>query len=130
MRATLRRCAGVGLDDVLRGDVSVDEAWDLLMHAPRDSPLTAAIADDPEFAQPGAKVRAPRLTEFSPEVEVLASVHDLLGSLLSVVVSLGGGKPPKVTPYRRPVTAGQVAERAQARREHRELVYRLTGEEA
>lgn len=125
----MRRYYGLDLLGAFRGDFSPDECWDLLMHAPRDSPLMAAIADDPELARTG-RPGAPRLTEFSPEVEALAGVHDLLGSLLSVVVSLGGGRPPKVAPYRRPVTASARAERDEARQAHRDLVRRLTGKEA
>lgn len=128
MRATLRRYGGgIGLDDVLRGEVSVDEAWDVLVHAPRDSPLTAAVADDPELARPGAEACPPRLTEFGPEVEALAGIYDLLASLLANVVSLGGGEPPKIPPYRRPVTASERAREAEARRRHEDLVRRLTG---
>lgn len=98
------------------------------MHAPRDSPLMSALADDPDAAAAGP-AQAPKLAQFSPEVEALAGVYDLLAALLANVVSLGGGKPPRIPPYPRPVTASQLAaeraERDAARRQHEELVRRL-----
>lgn len=99
------------------------------MHLPRDSPLMSALADDPAFASGGAP-RAPKLAEFGPDVEVLAGIHDLLGSLVSLVAGLGGQQV-NVPPYPRPVTASALAsalaDKAAARREHRELVARMTG---
>lgn len=124
MRATLRRYYGSSLDDVLRGDVSVDECWDLLMHAPRDSPVISAIAGDPAYAT-GATPSAPTLAQFSPERETLAGIHDLLGALLANVIALGGGKVPQIRPHPRPVTASQRAEKEAARRQHENLVRQL-----
>lgn len=117
--------------DAFNGRMTPDECWDLLMYAPRDSPVMSAIADDPEFAS-SAKPSPPKLAQFSPEVEALAAVHDLLASLLSTVTALGGGEPPKVAPYPRPVTVSQLAqkraEREAARRQHADIVFRMTGE--
>lgn len=80
--------------------MTADELWSLIVHLPRESPLKAALADDPEI--PAGQPGDPPWTEFSPEVQVLADIADRLGSLLSVVVQLGGGKPPRLKPYPRP----------------------------
>jgi hypothetical protein len=124
VRATLRRYYGISLDDVLLGAVSVDECWDLLMHAPRDSPVISAIADDPLYAK-DVRSAPPKLAQFSPERETLANIDDKLGSLIAVVVKGLGGKPPKIPPHPRPVTASARAEKAEARREHQDLVRQL-----
>jgi hypothetical protein len=104
-----------------------DACWDLIEALPRDSALHSALADDPDAvgtAEPGA-VPPPRLAEFPPVVEALASVHDLLAALLSVQISRGGGRPPQIAAYPRPVTAAQrVARRARMSR-HRDLVARM-----
>lgn len=122
MRADLaHHYNGLNLNGLFTGEYTPDEVWDLLMHLPRDSATVAAIADDGDLAgEPGAP-RPPRLTEFGPEVEVLASVHDLLASLLASVVTALGGKPPKIDPYPRPVSAAA----ARAQREHEEQQERL-----
>lgn len=125
MRATLQRYSTFGLDDVLRGDVSVDEAWDVLMHAPRDSPVISAIADDPAYAAAPGKRPAMKLAQFSPERESLAGIYDLLASILATVTAAVGHKPPKVRPHPRPVTASARADKEAARRQHQDLVRRL-----
>jgi hypothetical protein len=130
VRATLQRYSHFGLDDVLTGRVSVDEAWTVLMHAPRDSPVISAIADDPAYAvQPGKKAAPLKLAQFSPERESLAGIHDLLASLLATVTVLGGGKAPKVRPHPRPRTVSQRraqrAEAEMARTQHEDLCRQL-----
>lgn len=109
MRATLQRYSTFGLDDVLRGDISVDEAWTVLMHAPRDSPVISAIADDPFYARSDAKAKPLTLAQFSPERETLARIDNKLGSLLANVIALGGGNPPKIEPHPWPQSASQRA---------------------
>lgn len=77
-----------------------DECWDFITHLPRDSPLMAALADDPDM--PEGEPREPSWTEFSPEVQAMAEAVDVLKALLANVIALGGGKPPKFKPYPRP----------------------------
>jgi hypothetical protein len=86
-----------------------DECWALIIHLPRTSPLMAALADDPDV--PEGEPRDTSWTEFSPEVEALAHIADVLQSLLANVIALGGGKPPKFKPYRRPGEAKREAAR-------------------
>lgn len=80
--------------------MTADECWALIVHLPRDSPLKAALADDPGI--PAAEPRDPAWTEFGPEVQALADISDKLSSLLAVVIRGLGGKPPKFKPYPRP----------------------------
>jgi hypothetical protein len=128
VRATLQRYSTFGLDDVLRGDISVDEAWTVLMHAPRDSPVISAIADDPFYAQPDAKVKPPTLAQFSPERETLARIDNKLGALLANLIALGGGKPPRIEPHPWPESASQRAAAAAERDAAVELHDRLVGQ--
>jgi len=104
-----------------------DECWDLITHLPRTSPLKAALAEDPEI--PLGEAGDVPWTEFSPEVQALAEVRDLLASLLANVIALGGGKPPKIPPYPRPGDtrrkAADKARFAERWRRHKELAARL-----
>ena len=125
MRASIaHHYPGRDLRELFTGTMLPDECWDLLMALPRDSALMSALADDPELAGVAAE-RPPSLAEFSHETEALAGIHDLLGSLLAVVVSLGGGRAPQVRPYPRPVTAAAKARKAAARQAHQDLVRRV-----
>lgn len=100
---TLRRFGGgTCLDDVLAGRVSVDEAYALLTLSPRTSPLWAAVYADPEFEPAGALGEVP-LSDYSPEAEAIAAVHDEVQALRRLVHCLfAQGPHPEFTPYRRP----------------------------
>lgn len=118
---------GLNLNALFRGEYTPDEVWELLMHLPRDSATIAAIADDDELVgdvDSIADPKPPRLTEFGPEVEALATIADRLGALLAAVTSLGG-QSVRIEPYPRPVTAADRARKAAARRAHRKLVAQL-----
>jgi hypothetical protein len=111
---------------VFRGEMTPDEAWELLMALPRDSPLMAAVAADPELASDGGEPGLPSWTEFGPEVQALAQVHDLLGSLVSMVGAAFGAKPaPRVPPYPRPANPHEQARRAARWARHKALTARL-----
>ena len=107
--------------------MTADELWALIVHLPRESPLKAALADDPEIL-PGEPGDVP-WTEFSPEVQVMAQAVDLLQSLLASVIAIGGGKPPKFKPYPRPGDAkrkaADQARFAERWRKHKELAARI-----
>lgn len=117
---------GRDLNEVFTGGMTADECWGFLMHLPRDSPLMAALAADPDYAS-DAKPGPVPWTEFGPEVQALAAVHDLLGSLVSMVGSLGG-KPPQIAPYPRPVSPAQRRRREEQRAKHEWLKARLLPE--
>ena len=95
-------------------------ALTLIDHLPRTSAFAAAVAQDDELAAEvgdlpkGSDV--PPLTEWTPEVQALAAVVDRLADLVNAVVvnhPSGKGKPSRVRPYPRPVTA---FDRARAKR--------------
>lgn len=119
--------------DFFRGALSADAVLDYLEHLPSTSAYHAAIAEDEDLAQelidrgedaPG-KPRPPRLTEWGPDVQVLAEVRDLLANLLAVTVKAHGGKPSKIPAYPRPVTALQRVKRRARMLAHSELVRRV-----
>lgn len=118
--------------DFFRGELSADAVLDLLEHLPSSSAYHCAVAEDEDLArqilesgeEPPAKPRSPRLTEWGPDVQVMAEVRDLLASLLAVTVKAHGGKPPKPTPYPRPETALQRVKRRVRFARHSELVRR------
>lgn len=103
---------------MLSGAVCADEAWDCIVHMPVDSPLMAALAADPEYAS-DARPGPPSWTEFGPEVQALASVHDLLAAIYSAVTRA------QVAPYPRPASAAQRRRRQQQWARHRQLTARL-----
>lgn len=85
----------------------------LVDRLPRASHLRAAQAGDVELymtlgldKKPPGKVPPPPLTEFSPDVELLAAVHDRLGEVIrAVAASSGSRRLPKPKPWPRPRTA-------------------------
>jgi hypothetical protein len=111
----------VGLGDVFAGEISVDECWDMLMHLPRDSPLTSALAADPEFAS-DAKPGPPSWTEFGPVVQALAANHDLLAAIYSAITKA------KIPPYPRPANPVRKKRMAELRAKHEWLKARLLPE--
>lgn len=126
VRASLRAVYGVNLNDVLTGRMLPDEAWDLLVHLPRVSALTAVLAADEEFASAEPPPPSPSLAEFGPEVEALAAVHDRLAELCELVASFGG-RPPRMPRYPRPKLASERARRKAAAAEWAALNNMLTG---
>jgi hypothetical protein len=113
-----------------RDELDARTFLDYVEHLPRTSAYHAAVADDDELAemladQPEAASSPPRLSEFGPDVQVLAEIRDLLASLIGVQIARAGKKPKKIKPYPRPVSA---IERVRKRRQyatHRSLVERL-----
>lgn len=114
---------------MLSGDVTPDEAWDCIIHLPRESATMSALADDPD-AVPGDPPAHPPMSQYSPEVEAIGRVHDMTAALYVLVASLfAKGGAPKVAPFPRPLPAGQreaqKARMAQRWKRHRALVARL-----
>jgi hypothetical protein len=87
-------------------------ALTLIDHLPRTSAFAAAVAQDDELAAsvvdlPKAS-HIPPLTEWTPEVQALAAIVDRLADLINAVVvnhPSGKGRPTRVRPWPRPVTA-------------------------
>lgn len=76
---------------------------------PGDSALAEAQADDDDLAEQLVDQDRPassfRVSEFGTTNALLAGIFDRLGEVIAATVSAGGGKPPKVDPLPRPVTA-------------------------
>lgn len=116
--------------DFFRDKLSAQAVLDYIEHLPRTSAYHSAVADDDELAeqladQPDGRSTTPRLAEFSPEVQVLAEVRDLLASLIGVQIARAGKKPKKIKPYPRPVSALDRVRQRRRYATHRSLVDRL-----
>jgi hypothetical protein len=117
--------------DFFRDRLSAGAILDYLEHLPRTSAYHSAIAEDEELAAelarlPEQRPSPPRLAEFSPEMQALAEIRDLLATLIGVQVARAGKKPSKVKPYPRPVSAVERIRRRQQYQKHQSLVERLT----
>ena len=116
--------------DFFRGTLSAEAVLDFLKHLPSTSAYYAALAEDEELARdlldkPTPPARPPRLTEFGPDVRVLAEIRDLQTSILAVLIKANGGKPQKTKPYPRPVTALQKLRQRVKYSRHKDLVRRV-----
>jgi hypothetical protein len=70
--------------------------------------------------------RTPPVSEFSPEVELLAAIRDLIGSHITADAAIGGAKnPPKVKPWPRPVTAYDRAKNRASKAEFDDIVAKV-----
>lgn len=130
IRADLRSRYQVDMLDFLRGTLTAEALLDYLRHLPRTSAYHQALAQDEELAEklandPDSKPGPPPLTEFGPDVQVLAELRDLVASLIAVTIKAHGGKPSKVKPYPRPDTAIQRARRRARFRQHQSVVARV-----
>jgi len=68
-----------------------------------------------------------RMSLWTPEREVLAGIYDLLVNILAAQIATGGGKPPEMKPYPRPMTAFHRARDRSIQEQHESLAKRLTG---
>lgn len=115
MRSDLRRYHGVSLGQMFAGEITPDEIWDYITHLPRTSATTSAFYADPETVL-SDELPEIRLTEFSPEAEMGADIHDVLIAILAHLSAFTSKKPVRLKPHRRP---GE-ARRAQLKAERRE----------
>jgi hypothetical protein len=113
-------------------DLWAGRRWRLLLNMieglPSNSHYIAALADDEELAASfdgDPAPRPPRLTEWSPEVAAIVASFDRLGDILCTLIAANGGKPPKIPPYPRPVTAAERVKQQRRMLNHRELVARV-----
>ena len=109
---------------MFRGDVTPDEVWDMITHLPRNSATWSAVYADPE-TRLSDEVREMPLSEYSPEVEALHDVYDMLAALTAQVRAFATRESQPVTPHRRPGEAKRAALKAarheQARLEWHEM---------
>jgi hypothetical protein len=85
-----------------------------------DETLAEAIADRPDPPRPG-----PRVSEFSPTVEVLTAILDRLGDLGQIIAATKGGKPRRVPYAPRPATALDRVRRRRREAKRTRLVSKL-----
>lgn len=126
--------------DFFRGRLSAEKILDCLEHLPRTSAYKCAVAEDEDLAREVAAditsaddlpkpSKTPPMREWSPEVEALRDLQDVLDQTLRVLVKANGGKPGKHRPYPRPVTALSRAIRSARQKlryeRHRSLVDRV-----
>lgn len=108
---------------------------------PRNSAYMEALSDDEELAeqvlrdqkreQKNGKDRdrpgrsGPRISEFSVEVERLTDLVDRMSEAIQATVASAGGKPPRMQPQPRPVTAMQRLQEKERYAKHRRTVSRV-----
>jgi hypothetical protein len=105
----------------------------LIDHLPRNSAYFQALSNDDLFAaqmldqEDTAKAGAKRaMSEWSVEVELLSSLLDRVGELISVTLAAAGAKkPPKVTPAPRPATAVERVRNRRRWEKHQWLTARM-----
>ena len=126
--------------DFFRGTLSADAILDYLEHLPRTSAYKCAVAEDEDLArQVAADItsvddlpkpsQTPPMREWTPEVEALRDLYDVLDQTLRVLLKANGGKPAKHKPFPRPMTALAKAIRSVRQKlryeQHRSLVDRV-----
>lgn len=90
-----------------------------------------ALTQDEDLARemlnrPAGKTSAQRrMSEWSPEVELLSIAVDRLAELIQAVAAGHGAKPRPITPAPRPQTADERVRNSERLRKHRALVARV-----
>lgn len=105
----------------------------LINQLPQASRYYAAVANDEEHvallvkAQEGrpAQKYSPPMSQWSQEVDVLASIHDGIQHLIGVTVAVSGNKAPSATPYARPETAFAAIRENEKLKKHQAIVDRV-----
>lgn len=98
---------------------------------PRDSAYVEALTSDEQWAQAVLDNPAPeqkpsrRMSEWSPEMEMLTNLYDAVRENTRAVISSAGGKAGKIQPAPRPATALDTARRQRALKKHRSVVARV-----
>ncbi len=105
----------------------------LIDHLPGHSLLAEAIADDEDQAElwlalhkdTPAVPQPPRLSTWTPEVELLAELVDEVSRLTQTVTAVAGGKPGQMKPHPRPETAVMRVRRRHRREANERLTARV-----
>ncbi|MGK5677524.1 hypothetical protein [Actinoplanes sp. URMC 104] len=107
---------------------------DFIDALPNHSHYAEQLAADEELAevlldQDDGSEKKPvrRLSEFTPEVELLSTLADRVGDLIQVTVASSGGKARKVTPQPRPVGAIEKVRLRRRAKRHDWTVARVYG---
>ena len=102
----------------------------LIDRLPAWSAFSEARLSDPEFAEQVERLATetkgppppPPLSEFTPQVAMLADIMDRLGDVVIATIASQGGKPPKIPPAPRPKTAVDRLRAQREREAHESLV--------
>lgn len=103
----------------------------MIDHLPRNSSYVEAMAMDEELAlevlrRPERKTPPRRrMSEWSPEVELLSIAVDRLSELIQAIAAGHGAKPTRLTPQPRPQTAHEQVKYRERVRKHESLVARV-----
>lgn len=105
----------------------------LIHHLPQNTYTREAISQDETItrmmlansSEDKKKSAAPRLSTFSPEVQILADLVDTVASVRAAVIASQGGKPGKAKPYPRPETARDRVKSSMRREDHERLRARV-----
>ena len=111
-----------------------DREWrktrNLIDHLPSWSFYNEARANDEEIAAFLADKEAPerqeKISDWSPEVGLLAAIYDRLGQVMDVLVRVNGGEKLKLEPLPRPVSAIQRARELNKRERWKSFAYHMT----
>ena len=129
VEADLHREYGLDLLDFFRGLYSWRKLRNLIEKLPSRSLTTEAIINDDDVAQqvlaskkPDAPDTGPRVSEYTPEVQRLDDLKDLIVNMTATIVAVAGGKPRPGRPSRRPETAFTRALKAQSMAKHHSLL--------
>lgn len=105
----------------------------LIDHLPGHSFFNEARANDEELAEYLADLPVPehteRLSNWSPELSMLAIIADRLGGVMNATVVMNGGKQLDIEPIHRPVTEIQLARERDKQDRHRKFVERMLPKE-
>jgi hypothetical protein len=120
--------------DWFRGRRPWPQLLRLIEQLPRHSHYKAALVNDPDMAARIVEQRAksptkarPPVTDWSPEVDMLAHVADAVRSLVSLTIKVNskGGNGPDAKPVTRPRTAVDRADRAAFERRMNVLIKKV-----
>lgn len=108
---------------------------DFIDGMPNHSHFAEAMAADEDLAEAiltaddGKPRKATRrISEFSPDVELLSLLNDRVAELIQVTVATRGGKARKVTPMPRPTTAVEKVRARRRQKKHEWTVARVYGQ--
>jgi hypothetical protein len=118
----------VDLLDFFRGDLTADGLLQYIDRLPAHGHFMAEVAQDDDLAadllangdlpEPGP----PPLTDFSPEVRVMADIADRLAQVVQAIGAAAGASWPVTPPYPRPKTALDRAKANRSRQRHQRLM--------
>lgn len=96
-------------------------SWSFYNEARANDEELAAFLADKEVPE-----RHERISDWNPEVGLLAAIYDRLGQLMNAVVIVAGGEKLKIDPLPRPVSAIQKARESSKLERSKAFRFRMT----